>query len=155
MEIRLKELDEKFKYDIAARPGAENFTYCFFCGTCTATCPVAEVNKEYDPRRIIRMAILGMREAVLSSDIIWMCVRCYTCFARCPQNVKFADIMEVLRRMAVEEGYVPEDRLNLIDQLDQKVQELRCHLVRYLLRPTEELAGEIRAIINGLLEKDG
>ncbi len=150
-KIILKEKDQKFKYDVAAKPGAENFTRCFTCGTCTATCPVAEVNDEYDPRKIIRMAIFGMREEVLSSDIIWMCQRCYQCYARCPQNVKFADILEVLREMAVEEGYVPKERLKQLDELDKFVQDLRCNLVSYLITPGEEKAEKIKGMLKDWL----
>lgn len=154
-EIKLTDLDPKFKYEIAAQPGAENFKRCFSCGTCTATCPVAEVNEEYDPRKIIRMAILGMRKEVLSSDIIWMCFRCYTCYARCPQDVNFADIMEVLRSMAVKEGYAPKERLDQIDDLDRFVQDLRCNIVKYLLNREEEQAEKIKAMVNEeIIKKD-
>jgi len=134
-EVRLKELDPKFKYEIASQPGAENFKRCFSCGTCTASCPVAEVNEEYDPRKIIRMAILGMREEVLSSDILWMCSRCYTCYARCPQDVKFTDVMVVLRDMAAREGHAPPERPEDIRELDRFVQGLRCEMVRDMLHP--------------------
>lgn len=142
-EIKLDDMDKQFKYDIASKPGAENFKRCFTCGTCTAVCPVAEVNDSYDPRKIIRMAVLGMREEVLSSDIIWMCQKCYTCYARCPQNVKFADVMQVLREMAVKEGYVPEDRLSKIDDLDRFLQSARCKMVEHLINPAEDKEKEI------------
>ena len=152
-KIILSELDHRFKYDIASRPGAENFKRCFACGTCTASCPVAEVNEDYDPRKIIRMAILGMREDVLSSDIIWMCQRCYVCYARCPQNVKFADVMGVLRDMAAEEGFVPKERLKQIEELDRFAQELRCNLVQYLIKPDKEQGKKIKSMIEERIGK--
>ncbi len=146
-EINEKDLDAKFKYDIAARPGAENFKRCFSCGTCTAGCPVSEVNEAYDPRRIIRMAVLGMRKEVLSSDVIWMCARCYICYAHCPQNVKFADVMGVLREMAVEEGFAPRERLGQMEELDRFAQDLRCNLVQDLIRPGAEQKKRIAAMV--------
>lgn len=149
----LSEQDHNFKYAIASRPGAENFKRCFTCGTCTASCPVAEVNEDYDPRKIIRMAILGMRKDVLSSDILWMCQRCYVCYARCPQNVKFADVMGVLREMAVEEGFAPKERLEQIEELDRFAQDLRCNLVKYLINPDDEQDKKIRSMIEGRLNK--
>jgi heterodisulfide reductase subunit C len=151
-EVKLSELDTKFKYDIASQPGAENFKRCFTCGTCTAACPVAEVNEDYDPRKIIRMAILGMRKEVLSSDIIWMCQRCYVCYARCPQNVKFADVMSILRDMAVKEGYAPKDRLAKMDDLDRFVQDLRCNMVTYLLKPGKKQDEKIKSMVNKKLK---
>lgn len=147
-EIIISEQDPKFKYDIASQPGAENFKRCFSCGTCTASCPVAEVNEDYDPRKIIRMAILGMRKEVLSSDIIWMCQRCYVCYARCPQNVKFADVMGVIREMAVKEEYAPKTRLAKIEELDKFAQDLRCNMVKYLLKPNKKQLVRIKSMID-------
>ena len=66
-------LDPKFKYEVAREPGGENIKYCFQCGTCTSGCKVAELDRKYNPRKIIRMVILGMRERVLASDFIWSC----------------------------------------------------------------------------------
>jgi heterodisulfide reductase subunit C len=142
-KIVLAENDPEFKNDIAAQPGAESFMRCFTCGTCTASCPVAEVNEAYDPRKIIRMSILGMRDAVLSSDILWMCSRCYTCHALCPQNVKFTDVISILRDMAVKEGYVPRERLEQARELDRVIQDLRCMIISNKLHPDEEKREEI------------
>lgn len=151
-EIKLSELDPKFKYEIAAQPGAENFKRCFSCGTCTASCPVAEVNEEYDPRKIIRMSILGMRKEVLSSNIIWMCARCYTCSVRCPQNVKFGDVMGVLREMAVNAGYVPKTRINEVEETDKFVQDLRCNIVQHLINPTATQREKIELMLKEKLD---
>ncbi|RKZ30035.1 heterodisulfide reductase [bacterium] len=145
--IVLNEQDPKFKYDIASRPGAENFKLCFTCGTCTASCPVAEVNEDYDPRKIIRMSIFGMRKDVLSSDIIWMCQRCYICYARCPQNVKFADVMGAIRDMAVEEGYAPKERIEQIEELDRFAQDLRCNLVKQMIKPDDKRRKNIESML--------
>ena len=62
MAVLLNEQDTKFKYDVAEEPGGENIKLCFACGLCTAGCPVADIDPEYNPRRIIRMVILGMRK---------------------------------------------------------------------------------------------
>ncbi|MEN8208182.1 MAG: 4Fe-4S dicluster domain-containing protein [Candidatus Fermentibacteria bacterium] len=142
-KIIITENDPNFKYDIASQPGSESFMRCFTCGTCTASCPVAEVNDEYDPRRIIRMSILGMREEVLSSDILWMCSRCYTCAALCPQNVKFTDVISILRDMAVKEGYVKAERLEKARELDKIIQDLRCRIIENKLHPEENGKADI------------
>jgi heterodisulfide reductase subunit C len=104
--IKVNELDPNFKYEIQAEPGGENITRCFACGTCTAGCPIREVNDQFNPRKIIRMALLGMKERVLSSDFIWLCSSCYTCAERCPQDVKITDLMNVIKNIAVREGYI-------------------------------------------------
>jgi len=122
--IVLNELDPKFKYEVADQPGGENIKVCFSCGLCTAGCPISEIDENYNPRKIIHMVLLGMRQRVLSSDFIWFCSLCYTCYAHCPQNVKFTDVMRALRTMAVSEGYVHPsfpDRIKEIDNLSQKL----------------------------------
>jgi len=132
--IETKDLDPRFKYDVAAHPGGENVKLCFSCGTCTAGCPVSAVDPEFDPRKIIRQVLLGMRKKVLSSPVIWRCVQCYSCSAKCPQNVKFRDVMRALREMAVAEGYVRPELLHDIEQLDEFAQKLRRDLATILVK---------------------
>ena len=105
--IDSKTLDPDFKLLIAKEPGGEHIKRCFSCGTCTAGCPVREVTDRYNPRKIIRMAILGMKKEVLSSQFIWLCSSCYTCFERCPQDVKIPELMNAIRNIAVREGHIP------------------------------------------------
>ncbi|MCD6177258.1 MAG: 4Fe-4S dicluster domain-containing protein [Candidatus Cloacimonetes bacterium] len=152
-KIILSEMDANFKNEIASKPGAEHFKQCFTCGTCTASCPVAEVNTDYDPRKIIRMSILGMKEEVLSSDILWMCSRCYTCYALCPQNVKFTDVIGVLRDMAIKQGYAPKTQDIQIRELDKFVQDLRCKLIDQKLHPNGKNKKKINDMINKELNK--
>jgi heterodisulfide reductase subunit C len=128
-----KNLDTQFKYDVAAYPGGENIKLCFACGTCTAGCPVSAVDPEFNPRKIIRQVLLGMRQEVLSSPVIWRCAQCYSCTTKCPQNVKFRDVMKALREMAAKEGHVKPELLQQVEQLDEFSQKLRRDLVNTLL----------------------
>jgi heterodisulfide reductase subunit C len=132
-----KSLDSGFKFEIAARPGGENIRKCFSCGTCTAGCPVFQVEQRYNPRRIIRMVLLGLRERVLRSKTIWLCSQCYTCTAHCPQQVDFSSIMTVLREMAVAEGYAPDRLLEKINRIGTLTQRLRRDCILALLEDTE------------------
>jgi heterodisulfide reductase subunit C len=104
--IDSKDLDPNFKYEVAAEMGGQNINRCFACGTCTAGCPVREIDDKYNPRKIIRMVLLGMREKVLKSDFIWLCSTCYTCYDRCPQGVQLTAIMTALKNIAAREGYI-------------------------------------------------
>ncbi len=127
-----KELDERWKFQVASRPGGEGLLACFACGVCTAGCPVSEVEERFNPRRIIHQVLMGNREHVLRSKEIWMCIGCYTCTAHCPQDVEFTNLLKVLRTMAVEEGHVDKKWLKLIDEIDRRTQNLRRDLVEYL-----------------------
>ncbi|MFH1615061.1 MAG: 4Fe-4S dicluster domain-containing protein [Planctomycetota bacterium] len=132
-KVESKNLDSRFKYDVAAHPGGDNIKLCFACGTCTAGCPVAAIDDQFNPRRIIRQVLLGMRKEVLCSPVIWRCVQCYSCTAKCPQSVKFRDVMRALREMAVAEGYVDASIPEEIEKLDELSQSLRRDLVKQLV----------------------
>jgi heterodisulfide reductase subunit C len=143
MTIVLNELDAKFKYEVAEEPGGENIKLCFACGLCTASCPVSEIDPEYNPRRIIRMVLLGMRKEVLSSKFPWLCTQCYTCQAHCPQNVNFSDVMKALRNIAVRDGYVHPSFAERIKEIDTFSQKLRHQMVNSIVeRKSEEIKVE-------------
>jgi len=99
-------LDPKFKLEIAEMPGGESIVYCFQCGKCTATCPVRRFEEAYKPREIIRATLLGLKDVVLSSDVIWLCGVCYSCTERCPQGVRITDVIRSIRNLAVKKGYI-------------------------------------------------
>lgn len=105
--IDVGQLQHGFRDEITAEPGGERFMRCFSCGTCVAGCPVAGATERYNPRRIVRMALLGMREEVLTSEFVWLCSACYTCYERCPQDVHIPELMNAIRNIAVREGHVP------------------------------------------------
>lgn len=107
--LESSKLEPEFKNEVAARPGGENVRLCFACGACTAACPVAAVDETFNPRQMIRMVLLGMKQELLSSPAIWRCIQCYACTVKCPQNVKFRDVIKVLRAEAVEQGFARAD----------------------------------------------
>lgn len=82
---------------------------CHGGGTCAVACPsgVISVNlfeDEYDPRKIARVVNLGMRKRVLSSPYIWYCATCHNCEQHCPQNVKFFNVLNVLKKYGNKGG---------------------------------------------------
>ncbi len=103
--IHSEDLDPNFKYEVAGEHGGDQLKFCFQCGTCAAGCPVRAIRPEFNPRTIIRKILLGLREEVLTSKEIWMCSNCYICYERCPQDVKFTDIIFTLRNIATKEGH--------------------------------------------------
>ncbi|MDZ7696847.1 MAG: 4Fe-4S dicluster domain-containing protein [Deltaproteobacteria bacterium] len=105
--IDLNKVDPYFVRDLMNQPGGEEIEACFSCRTCAASCPIAAINDRFNPTRIIRMTLYGMKKEILSSDFIWLCSSCYACQERCPQGVSITDIMTLLKNMAVKEGYTP------------------------------------------------
>lgn len=114
--IRVSELDPDFKLEVMAYEDARDLNACFSCGTCSAGCPIHEVFPDYNPKKLAKMVKLGMRKQVLSSPYIWCCATCHNCEQRCPQNVKFFNILNVLKNIAAKEGYASSP---LVEQTKQ------------------------------------
>lgn len=76
---------------------------CLQCKKCTSGCPVAKLVKS-PPSEIIRRLHLNAGDEILESDILWTCVSCETCSARCPMGIDVAAVMDVLRQLALAKG---------------------------------------------------
>lgn len=86
-------------------PGDARVVSCIQCGTCGGSCPSGSA-MDHTPRAIFAMLRAGMKEEVLKSNTPWMCVSCYYCTVRCPQNIHITDVMYTLKNMALEAGLV-------------------------------------------------
>jgi heterodisulfide reductase subunit C len=62
---------------------------------------------DHTPRALFAMIRAGQRDAVLASTTPFMCVSCYLCVVRCPQEVRITDVMSALKAIATREGRVP------------------------------------------------
>ena len=82
------------------RFGAADVSACFSCGNCTAICPSADNDGTF-PRRIIRYAQLGMKNALVASKEVWACYHCGTCTDSCPTQADPAGFMAAARRYAI------------------------------------------------------
>ncbi len=150
--IDLQDLDPQFKDEVAAEPGCQHLLRCFACGVCTATCPVSELEPGFSPSQIIRQILYGQRAALLGSPALWYCARCARCSFQCPQDVRFLDIIQGLRNLALRDGWISPARVASLSQGEQLIQELRRRLIAELLSGPEEqevkdalarLAGEL------------
>ncbi len=95
----------------AKRRSGEDLSLCYQCLKCTAGCPTAP-HMDIRPNNIIRMIQMGMKDQVLRSHAIWLCVSCETCGTRCPNKIDIGALMDALREMAVEEK-VPAAEKNI------------------------------------------
>ena len=76
--------------------------------------------------RMLLWAMLraGMREASLKSKTPWICVSCYHCVVRCPQNVHIADVMYTLKGMAIQsklyrDSTAPDFSQTFVDMVEE------------------------------------
>lgn len=81
----------------------QNLASCYQCRRCAAGCPVGDETGYVTPDRLIRMIVMGSREAALNNLLVWKCVSCYTCGTRCPNEIQTGRITETLKQMAKEE----------------------------------------------------
>lgn len=70
--------------------------YCMTCGTCAAACPISGVD-DLDPRKIVRMAVLGMDKELVESNWPWKCTMCSKCEESCPANIEIVSLMRSIR----------------------------------------------------------
>ena len=93
-----------FRDEVWSIPGGEAIRLCIQCGTCAGSCLNAN-QMQYSPRKVIAMVRANMKDEVLRSNSMWYCLSCYLCSARCPRNIRIADMMYVLKQLATREGY--------------------------------------------------
>ncbi|MFC1907089.1 (Fe-S)-binding protein [Chloroflexota bacterium] len=109
--IASSELDPKFKEEIAQKvEGLEgkDLRYCMQCSTCTTVCPVREVDKKFDPKKIIRAILLGKREYFTENPKIpYSCNLCELCEKVCPQGINVGQICLAIREQLVDAGQGP------------------------------------------------
>lgn len=123
-----------FSQEVLKTPGGANVLSCFLCGSCTACCPVNELDHAYNPRKIMRMILLDQKDQVLDSKEIWKCNQCHACVAHCPQDVRFADVLRSLRELAVAEGRVAEDLWETVNRIDLETRKQRLEQISACLK---------------------
>lgn len=69
---------------------------CVTCGTCAGACPIAGVGG-LDPRKVVRMAVMGMDQELIDSKWPWMCTMCGKCEEACPANIQITALMRKIR----------------------------------------------------------
>jgi heterodisulfide reductase subunit C len=108
-KIKSEDIDPQFTESIV-EAGADRIRTCIQCGTCSSVCPSGR-RTAFRTRELMRKAVLGLKDEVLSSPDLWLCATCYTCLERCPKEIKVTDAIIIMRNMAVDEGFMlPEHR---------------------------------------------
>jgi heterodisulfide reductase subunit C len=124
--------DQSF-YQYVREKSDQPIELCYQCQKCAAGCKMAE-HGEYTPHQIIKMVQLGMKK-VLNSSSIWLCSSCEICGARCPNKIKTAEIIDVLKELAVESNIIKEKNINLFNKvfLDTVRSMGRIHETRMMM----------------------
>jgi len=97
LPLIISEKECKFKEKVQARlPEGGNLNRCYTCGTCVSGCPAARL-RGMDPRKLLRMVLLGLDEEVGNNPWVWMCTMCARCEINCPMGIKISDLVRQAR----------------------------------------------------------
>jgi Fe-S oxidoreductase len=77
-------------------PAGASYDSCLSCGLCSSGCPAAGL-EGLDPRKFIRMAMLGMNEELSNSAWIWTCTQCKRCMYVCPMSIDVSLLVGLAR----------------------------------------------------------
>ncbi len=103
-------LNFEFRQRLNKILGGEHHNYCYQCGACVAACPAARFSDNFNPRDVLLKTLIGDEEDLIRPDsIIWKCTNCYTCYERCPQDVRPVEVIIALKNLCAQEGVLPED----------------------------------------------
>ncbi len=111
-------IDHGFRDQLGLVLEGDGVSYCYQCGACVGDCPSARFSEDFNPRRIMLATLYGMEDEVVGPDSpVWQCSNCFTCFDRCPQDVKPIEVIIALKNLMGERGIVPRGVDRLIDGL--------------------------------------
>ena len=104
---------------------------CLDCGKCTAVCPVARYDPDFNPRLIVQGA-LSQGTLGTVDEKIWSCLSCNMCMERCNYNVKYTDFVRALRNKSLGEGSelkyshggIPQAAMHIMSQANIKQKRL-------------------------------
>lgn len=105
-----RKLDFNFRQRLNKILGGEHHNYCYQCGACVAACPAARFSDNFNPRDVLLKTLIGDEADLIRPDsIIWKCTNCYSCYERCPQDVRPVEVIIALKNLCAQEGVLPED----------------------------------------------
>lgn len=111
-------INHRFREQMGLVLEGDGVNYCYQCGACVGDCPSARFSDEFNPRLIMLTVLYGMEEAVVGPESpVWQCSNCFTCFDRCPQDVKPIEVIIALKNLMGERGVVPKGVDRMVDGL--------------------------------------
>ena len=122
IEISEKTIKHEFIERINKLSGQDIYK-CFQCGTCGGACPMSD-HMETVPRKIMRMAQLGMEETVTEAKTCWTCASCHTCTVNCPRGIDLARVMEAIRQLTLRKNVNMREPSRLSAETNKEVPQI-------------------------------
>ncbi len=95
-QIELHDFHFDFKEMVLDRVPDANLDLCLTCGACTGGCPASSL-MDLDPRKLLRMVLLGLDDEVLKTPWAWVCTMCARCLHVCPMKINIPKMIYNLR----------------------------------------------------------
>ena len=102
-----KQKDKAFKNEVLRLAGSEALT-CIQCGTCSASCPTANLMNP-SIRKLIKLCLEGRRDEALHNETLWLCTSCLLCTVRCPRGIRPKAVVSALKEIAGREEKKSKD----------------------------------------------
>jgi heterodisulfide reductase subunit C len=84
------------------RPVGSPTDLCLACGSCAAGCPITGVSG-FDPRKIVRLALLGRDQELIEGKLPWLCTLCGKCEHACPMGINITHLIRTARGLRERE----------------------------------------------------
>ncbi|RKY88309.1 hypothetical protein DRQ09_03065 [candidate division KSB1 bacterium] len=156
----MTKLNFDFRNKLDAMLDGDRLNYCYQCGACVGDCPAAKYSEEFNPRVILLKALFGMEDELIADDSpIWLCTNCYTCFERCPQDVRPIEVIIALKNITVDQEKNPVEISKIVESVRKTgrtvtytplVDKRRQELGLGKIEPISDAVKEIEIITKGL-----
>jgi len=113
--------------DFIERHSHSEINLCLTCCSCSVECPVNSATDRLDPRKIVRMAGLGVLDELLVMPEIWYCLTCKRCNHMCPMTVKPNDLINYCRKEVFYRKKVSYDTVIAYRKLFSQLQLFPLH----------------------------
>ena len=108
---------QSFADQVRSAPGGDHLDLCYSCGTCVSKCLIQQkLEPEYNPRRLLRLVMMDMREEAFQSPTTWLCSACDLCYPACPQQIHISSLIGVVKTLAVEARHTSPLETVIVDE---------------------------------------
>jgi heterodisulfide reductase subunit C2 len=115
---RALQIDLTRRRQLLAALGGNHVRFCYQCGACVGDCPSARFDPAFNPREIMLTALLGALDDLLAPGaVVWKCSNCYSCYERCPQDVRPVEVILALKNLAREAGNQPAAVTGVVEMI--------------------------------------
>jgi len=112
-----KSIGPLFVDEVKAIPGGEFVEMCYSCGTCVSKCMIQQKGEpEFNPRRLLRMVMMEMKDEAFDSRTTWLCSGCDLCYPACPQEIHISGVIHAVKSLAVKNEKETILKTSVVDQ---------------------------------------